>query len=79
MSWGGGTNIMSDMIRSFNKHQILGHVRHELYIDLIESLRGEDWHSCDECLGQDLVFDEVLDMMYLRWEEAYQQRYGEDA
>ena len=70
MSWGGGTDIMYDTIESFNKHEIPGPLRHKLYIDLIESLWSMDWGSADECLGQDSVFDEALEI-------AYSHRHGE--
>ena len=79
MSWGGGTDIMFDSIRSFNKHKISASIRRKLYLDLIESLKSMDWGSANECLGQDPAFDGALETMYRRWDEAYRQRYGEDA
>ena len=81
MSWGGGTDIMYDTIRSFNKHEITDPVRLNLYLDLIESLQGQDWNSADECLGQDPVFDEALEDVRRRWCESrghdYDERYGD--
>jgi hypothetical protein len=80
MSWGGGTDIMGDMIRSFNKHEICVSLRRDLYVDLIKSLQGEDWGNPDECLGQDLAFDWALEVVRRRWCEShghdYDERYG---
>lgn len=77
MSWGGGTDIMFDTIRSFNKHEIAGPVRLNLYLDLIESLQGQDWGSTDECLGQDPVLDDALEIVHRRWCKRNNYDYDE--
>ena len=81
MSWGGGTDIMSDAIDSFNKHKIPAQLRLSLYIDLIQSLQGQDWGEPDECFGQDSVFDDALEIVRRRWckrnRHDYDERYGD--
>lgn len=67
MSWGGGTDIMFDTFKSFKKNNVPDQLRHDLYIDLIESLRSLDWGSADECLGSDPMFDEALEEVRRRW------------
>lgn len=67
MSWGGGTDIMFDAIRSFNKCNVPAQLRLSLYIDLIESLQDQDWGDPDECFGQDSAFDDALEIVRRRW------------
>jgi hypothetical protein len=62
MSWGGGTDIMFDMMRSFDRDDVEDAVRRQLYVDLIKSLWDQDWGSADECLGNDPMFDEALEI-----------------
>jgi hypothetical protein len=77
MGWGGGTDVASDAITSFKEHNVPDSLRRELYIDLIQSLRSLDWNSCDECLGQDPVFDEAMEVVWRRWCEKQGYDYDE--
>lgn len=77
MSWGGGTWIMFDMIKSFNKREVPDPLRRDLYLDLIDALQGEDWGSADECLGDDPMFDEALEIVHRRWCEKNDYDYDE--
>ena len=77
MSWGGGTDIMSDVITSFNKHKISASLRRDLYVDLIESLQSLDWGNYCDCYDQDPALDVALGIMEARRDEAYRQKYGD--
>ena len=75
MSWGGGVDIMSDAITSFNKHKIPAPLRRKLYLDLIESLQSMDWGNANECQGVDPAYDGALETVYRRWCDSHGHDY----
>ena len=77
MSWGGGTDIMFDTIRSFKNNNVPDSLRRDLYIDLIESLQSMDWGDPDECIGPDPMFDAALEDVRRRWCESNGDDYDE--
>jgi hypothetical protein len=68
---------MFDAIESFNRHEIADSIKLNLYLDLIESLQDQDWGSTDECLGQDPVLDDALEIVNRRWCKKHGYDYDE--
>jgi len=72
MSWGGGGDIASDMIKSFQKHVPGRWARMRLYYDLIKSLESQDWDDYCDLLGRDRAFDDIMKQIHPdHWEEQW--------
>jgi len=69
--------VVSDTFTSFKKHNVPDSLRLKLYIDLIESLYSLDWDTDDECVGQDPVFDDALEIVRRRWYKRHRYDYNE--
>ncbi len=64
MSWSGGNHVMRDLIRSLKTHNIDQYRRHDIYVDMVLSLRGLDWDGMWECEGLDISLDSALKELY---------------
>ena len=83
MSWGGGTDVMSDLINCLNMDEL--DLPHEskmtILKEMIKSLQHLDWDDTCECEGMDPVFSEALEQVRREWCEKhgddYNERYGD--
>lgn len=67
MGWASGSSLFRDLILTVKKNISSNAVRKRIYDDMLESFESYDWDTQNECLGIDVMFDEL-------WEEKCKER-----
>lgn len=69
MGWSSATGIMDEIIKAVKKNVPDVNTRKKIYKPIVLALESEDWDTQDECLDQDLAFDEVMRELHPNWFE----------
>ena len=77
MGWASGSYLMSDIISAV-QDDLSKNKRKMLYEKLIPIFQGHDWDTEMECLGEDPVFDKVLEELHPDGFEEEEEEDGED-
>ena len=62
MGWASGVHIMRDIIVVAKKH-VPDFGRTAFYVEIIKVLESEDWDTANECLGEDIFYDEAFGLL----------------
>jgi hypothetical protein len=67
MSWGGGTDVMTELIDALFEARVLSDQRKLIYRQMLKALADLDWDGELECFGIDVIFDETVEEMHPEW------------
>lgn len=70
MGWSRGSQVMSTIIGQLKTHMPDVEARKIVYEILIEEFEDMDWDTQQECMGEDLIFDEIMRNRHPRWFEG---------
>jgi hypothetical protein len=68
MGWARGADVAHGIIKAVNKTILRPSEKRNLYFDIIPILEHEDWDTQDECMGEDPVFDAVMEHLHPDWD-----------
>lgn len=64
MGWASGSGLMSEIIREVKSTGVDFESRKEVYEVLIHCFEDHDCDTLQECVGEDIAFDAVWEMLY---------------